>query len=294
MDRQRQRERGQERCHREYGALLFIDSQEVDTASATSAKDAYNKYISDMVKDGRFKPSGEPEEVAIGKSVALRADGTMNTSSGILKGTLEVILCDNKVYTAMFFIPEKDYEANKGDIDSALDSIKLDKPTAPVFSDSSETADKEGDKQKSDDQAADDRQTKEEKTEDANAVINIENNEEFAQLLNVADPGDPLVAEFAEKYKGRKIEFDAVVLSVMNHGSNKTRFDYMFGAGDDAGHPRGPNFKYEDINFYSFNWKGEEPDSVPAGTKLHCVAEIEDYKDNSQLFFLKPIETSLR
>ena len=129
----------------------------------------------------------------------------------------------------------------------------------------------------------------------ANVVVNAENNEEFAQVLGVKGPGDPLVAEFASKYAGRKIEFDGVVCSVMNHGSAKTRFDYLICVGDDPETATvGPNFKYEDVNFYDFKWEGASPDSVPVGTKLHCVAEVEKFNGTSELFFLKPVKTSLR
>ena len=133
------------------------------------------------------------------------------------------------------------------------------------------------------------------KREEANKVLNTDNCEDLVKLLEVADPGDPFVAEFAEKYNGRKIEFDGVVSYCTHHGSYNTRFDYLIGVGDDPETAtRGPNFKFEDINYYDFKWEGESPESVPVGTKLHCVAEVDRYEDTSQLFFLEPIETSVR
>lgn len=133
------------------------------------------------------------------------------------------------------------------------------------------------------------------KKEEASKVLNVDNCEDLVKLFEVSDPGDPFVAEFAEKYDGRKIEFDGVVTACMQHGSYKTRFDYLINVGDDPETAtRGPNFKYEDINYYDFEWKGESPDSVPVGTKLHCIAEIDRYEDTPQLFFLEPVETSVR
>lgn len=135
---------------------------------------------------------------------------------------------------------------------------------------------------------------KEQKAQE-DVVINAENNEEFAELLTVGDPGDPLVAEFANKYAGRKIEFDGVVTACAPHGSFKTRFDYLINVGDDPETATvGPNFKLEDVNFSDFKWKGSSPDSVPVGTMLHCVMKIDKYKDTPQLLFVKPVETSIR
>ena len=130
------------------------------------------------------------------------------------------------------------------------------------------------------------------KKEEEDKVLTVENSEDLARLLDVSDPGDPFVAEFAQKYDGRKIEFDAIVADVQPHGNYSRRFDFLLYAGDGS---RGPNFKFEDKNpGYDFHWSGSMPDSVSVDMQLHCIAEVEEYDDNQQLFFLDPVETSMR
>ena len=130
------------------------------------------------------------------------------------------------------------------------------------------------------------------KEEEANIVLNTDNCEDLAKLLNLADQGDPFIAEFAKKYEGRKIEFDAIILDVQNHGTNSTRFDFLLMAGDGS---RGPYFKFEDKSAgYDLHWSGNSPDNVTSGTTLHCIAEVKNYNEAQQLFFLNPVETSAR
>ena len=52
----------------------------------------------------------------------------------------------------------------------------------------------------------------EENKDDAEEVLNVDNCEELAVLLSLKDEFNPSIAEFASKYQGRIIEFDAMLL----------------------------------------------------------------------------------
>jgi hypothetical protein len=127
-------------------------------------------------------------------------------------------------------------------------------------------------------------------------IITVENNKEFAAILNTKDPGDPLIEEFAMKYAGRTIEFDGNIAYMSHHGDYDTRYDFLISPWDYSETSiSGPNFKFEDCNYYDLNLIGDEvPDTVRMGDNLHFVAEIGEYNVTSQLFFLYPISTKVR
>lgn len=128
--------------------------------------------------------------------------------------------------------------------------------------------------------------------EEENKVLTVDNCEDLAKLLDVSDQGDSFIGEFAEKYDGRKIEFDAIVLDVQSYNGANTRFDILLMPGDGV---RGPYLKFEDVSAsYDMHWKGNYPDYITVDLKLHCVAEVEEYNDNQQILFLDPVETSAR
>ncbi len=128
--------------------------------------------------------------------------------------------------------------------------------------------------------------------EEESKVLTVDNCEDLAKLLGVSDQGDPFIGEFAEKYDGRKIEFDAIVLDAQSHNGANKRLDILLMPGDGA---RGPYLKFEDVNAgYDMHWNGNRPDNITADLKLHCVAEVVKYNDNQQILFLDPVETSVR
>ena len=126
--------------------------------------------------------------------------------------------------------------------------------------------------------------------------LTVENNSDLAALLSLKDPADPSVAAFASKYQGRIIEFDGCVVAVSQHGSTKTRFDYLLSAGNfDPDSAVGPNFQFFDINYYDFHFPADKsPDSVPVGTNLRIIAEVGKYDSKTNLFQLRPVKTSMR
>ena len=128
-------------------------------------------------------------------------------------------------------------------------------------------------------------------------IITVENNEEFAAVLNANGPGNQIFAEFAEKYAGRTIEFDGNIAYMSNHGDYTTRYDFLISPWDySETSVSGPNFKFEDVNVvHDLNLIGDNvPEYIGIGDNLHFVAEILYYNEASELFYLDPISTKVR
>lgn len=123
-----------------------------------------------------------------------------------------------------------------------------------------------------------------------------ENNAEFAALLKTTQSCDERLEPFAAKYKGRNVEFDASIQLLENHGSRKTRYDFLIAPGDEGANSTvGPNLKFEDINITDLHLTGENiPDSLKVGDLLRVVARIKEYNPVQCLFFLDPVSTRIR
>nr|WP_244960577.1 DUF4839 domain-containing protein [Pseudoclavibacter chungangensis] len=127
-------------------------------------------------------------------------------------------------------------------------------------------------------------------------VVTVENNAEFAALLDVADTCDSSVAVFAEKYRGRSVEFDGHIGALAPHGSATTRYDILVGPGDfDENSVRGPTFQLRDVNTTSdLHVTGDVPDSIGPGSNVHLVAQVDRYEAGSCLLLLEPVQMSFR
>lgn len=127
-------------------------------------------------------------------------------------------------------------------------------------------------------------------------VFTIENNEDFAKLLEVASTDIDYVIWFAENYQGKIIEFDGSLQDAMNYKNYKTRYSYLIYADDyeENKASKGPSFKFEDINYQSFNFVGEKPEYAVVGLNVRITAQVEKFNADTGIFFLKPVETRLR
>ena len=132
------------------------------------------------------------------------------------------------------------------------------------------------------------------KTEDE--VLTVDNNKDFAVLLAVKDPLNPIVSEFAKKYAGRTIEFNGNIVNMMKHEAYKTRFDILIYVGDYSETTSiGPSFKFEDVNISDIHLTGSKiPEYIEEGQNFHIIAKVEKYEEKSGLFLLKPISTEIR
>ena len=141
------------------------------------------------------------------------------------------------------------------------------------------------------------KQEPEEDVEDSGEeILTIDNCAEFAEILSLKDEFDPTIAKFAAKYQGRVIEFDGNVAYVSPHGDYNTRFDYLICGGDYSETTvSGPNFQFENVNYYNLNLKGDNvPETFDMGLNIHVIAEIDRYDSATGLFKLKPIEITMR
>ena len=85
-------------------------------------------------------------------------------------------------------------------------------------------------------------------------------------------------------------------MAVGSHGSTRTRFDYLLSAGDfDPDSASGPNFQFSDVAYHDFHFPVDNmPEDVPVGTNLHIIAEVGTYNSKTNLFQLRPVQTSVR
>lgn len=128
-------------------------------------------------------------------------------------------------------------------------------------------------------------------------VLTVENSEDLKALLEVRDPGDPYVSEFAEKYDDREIEFDACIVSILNHEDYDTRYDILIYVGDyeGEGFGYGPSFQFEDVGVYDLDVDDLYlPDYISEGRNVHVVAKVDEYEESSQLFKLVPVSVTAR
>ena len=123
------------------------------------------------------------------------------------------------------------------------------------------------------------------------AVITIDNNEEFKNLLQTDDQNT--IKDFIKKYKGQTIAFDGHIANLLK---KKSKYDILIYAGDY--HPdeaTGPNFKFVEISLISnpvFNpFNGE---NIREGQNVHIKAKVGAYKEEQELVYLSPIEVSPR
>ena len=124
-------------------------------------------------------------------------------------------------------------------------------------------------------------------------VLTAENCPALAALLQLSDPLDPTVAEFASAYYGDTIEFDGCISNLMHHGSYDTRFDVLIGAGDyDPNSTKGPYFHLTDVNFYDMNVVGT--DSVYTGLNMHIKAEVGEFDSTTGFFELDIVSMEAR
>ena len=65
------------------------------------------------------------------------------------------------------------------------------------------------------------------KEEVEDVILTPDNCPELEELLTLKDEFDPKISDFASKYAGDKIEFDANIASMSYHENYNTRFDFF-------------------------------------------------------------------
>ena len=139
-----------------------------------------------------------------------------------------------------------------------------------------------------------DESSKERAASDEPEILTAENCPDLAAILATRNESDPAIGSFAARYKGRTIEFDGCITYWSHHGSYKTRFDFMLGAGDyDPNTQLGPNFKFDDVARHNLDLP-PNVDGLNVGDNVRVRAEVGKYDANTTLFLLKPIAVAPR
>lgn len=128
-------------------------------------------------------------------------------------------------------------------------------------------------------------------------VLTVENSPELAALLTVTDNCSATVADFAAQHQDRTIDFDGSIGAMGTHGSYKTRYDILIGAGNfSETSASGPAFQLRDVNTTSdLNFTdASRPDTIGVGDNLRVTARVVSYEKDSCLFLLDPVHTSFR
>lgn len=136
-----------------------------------------------------------------------------------------------------------------------------------------------------------------ENTEVGTEIFTIDNNERVAELIANTQECEPLVAQFAEDFRGKTLKFDVAVWAMNKHGNYDTRYDILVLYGDFVeGSTSGPNFQFRNVApTYDLHYSTEDiPDSIGVGDELTIVAEVVEFEEKSCLFLLEPVETSFR
>lgn len=130
-------------------------------------------------------------------------------------------------------------------------------------------------------------------TSNQTVPITAENNAEFAGILNSDSP--QLAGEFAQKYKGKIVEFDGHVAHLANSGNYTTRYDILIYGGDWVDEN---STNYNGVNFQFFNVKTVSEafrslDSIRSGQNFHIKAVVREYT-TGELLQLEPVEITAR
>lgn len=129
--------------------------------------------------------------------------------------------------------------------------------------------------------------------------ITIDNNEEFAALMNSYPCDYNLAASFAKKYEGKNIEFDCYIFYMDQYKDYDTRFAICVFGGDfvdDPAHTQhgdvpGPEFDMIDVSYYDLN---TTVDSIKQEDNLHLVATIIGYNEDNLTIQIDPVSTVKR
>ncbi|MFI3173948.1 MAG: DUF4839 domain-containing protein [Bacillota bacterium] len=127
--------------------------------------------------------------------------------------------------------------------------------------------------------------------EETEVIHTIDNNQELNEMLNSKNWQGHL--DFAEKYNGEIIEFDASIVYLANHESYNTRYDLLIQPWDyvDANTANaGPIFQMKDINMTDMGIKDLFlPSFIVVGGNVKVKAIMKSYNETSELFEIKPV-----
>ncbi|MBQ6524649.1 MAG: hypothetical protein IJI12_08345 [Atopobiaceae bacterium] len=122
----------------EYGGLVYLHVDDLELGQS-SADEAYAGIVAGLLKSGQYTVSDDVEKGKIGEAPVFKNEMTMQIDGERYAGKMELVLTEGKMYAVMFAMPDSSYDQHSEDIPVVLDSIKLDKPTAPALTDDSKS-----------------------------------------------------------------------------------------------------------------------------------------------------------
>lgn len=127
-------------------------------------------------------------------------------------------------------------------------------------------------------------------------AMTVENSDEFAKVLSVKNPADPIVERFADKHSADLIEFDGHIAYMGLHENYNTRYDILLYAGDYNGKgTSGPNFQFVDVNIADLGLSGLfMSDVLKVNDNVHIIALVDQYNSKTELFKLVPLQVTVR
>lgn len=133
---------------------------------------------------------------------------------------------------------------------------------------------------------------------ESDELITATSHPDFAALLHESDYCGEPVADFADQYAGRSIQFDGHLATMDPAGFDSPRYNLLLSPGDSipGGNPSGPAFSYRDMNppvDLKFG-DGGAPDPLEVGQNFTFTAQMEKFDEKSCLFILDPIKTEMR
>ncbi|MGN0423675.1 MAG: DUF4839 domain-containing protein [Acetatifactor sp.] len=121
-----------------------------------------------------------------------------------------------------------------------------------------------------------------------NEVINVDNSETFAKMMEMTDQTDTeTIKKYVAVLRDKSIEFDGEVAIVMQHETYKTRFDICLANTDDKGRVYGPLFGFTNVSYYDMHVTGS--DSVAQSMRFHIEANVVGFNEEGNYVELKPI-----
>lgn len=121
-------------------------------------------------------------------------------------------------------------------------------------------------------------------------VLNIDNCQDLKSILTMDSSNDEAFARFAEKYKGRTIEFDGFV----DHFDYANEYGYTYNFVIRAGDPGtyiGPMFYIRNSSMESMNITDSK--KLHNGDGVHIVLTVGFYNGVTGAFWVYPVETTL-
>lgn len=124
-----------------------------------------------------------------------------------------------------------------------------------------------------------------------NEILTVDNNQDLADILTAEYVDTEKQKKFIDKYKGKTVEFDAIVYFMEQNPKAKTVYSYIIVPGEDEQHIGASLFMIKDASMFTFKWDSStRPEYLTLKSKIRIQAQI-DTGDDSLYIYLRPTKT---